>query len=223
MRISELAGKIDLTILSPLATEADVKGLAEKAMAYPFATLCLPPCHVALGAGLLKDSTIKVSTVAGFPLGYERTEIKCAGAVRAFEDGAVEIDMVMNQGAFHDAELALVEDDIASLVSAVPGALVKVIIETCYLDDRQKASAIEIILKAGAHFVKTSTGFGPAGAEVEDVRLLSKLAGKKIGVKAAGGIKTLEQAMAMIKAGADRLGTSSGVEIIEALVERPNL
>ncbi len=217
MTISELAGKIDLTILNPLATKADVTRLAEKAAAYPFATLCLPPCHVALGAGLLENSAIKVSTVAGFPLGYEKTEVKCAGAVKAFEDGAVEVDMVMNQGAFQGAEFALVENDIASVVSAVPGALVKVIIETCYLDDRQKASALEIILRAGAAFVKTSTGFGGGGADVEDVRLLSKLAEKKIGVKAAGGIKTLGQAMAMLKAGATRLGTSNGIEIVETI------
>ncbi len=217
MTREELAGKIDLTILSPLTTETAVEELARKALAYPFATLCVPPCHVAPAVRLLEYSPIKVSTVTGFPLGYERTDVKVLAAVKAVGDGAEEVDMVMNQGAFHGGEYARVEDEIAALVSAVPGAAVKVIIETCCLDGPQKARAVEIIIRAGAHFIKTSTGFGAGGATAEDVRLLSELAGARAGVKASGGIKTLPQALAMLGAGADRLGTSAGIVIVESL------
>ncbi|MFQ5354574.1 MAG: deoxyribose-phosphate aldolase [Thermodesulfobacteriota bacterium] len=219
MTIEELANKIDLTILNPLATAADVERLAKKALVYPFAGLCVAPCHALLAAKLLKDSPIKVSTVAGFPLGFETTEEKVLAVRRAFGDGAAEVDMVMNQSAFHGGEYTLVEDEIRAVVSAVPGALVKVIIETCYLTGEQKARAVEIIIKAKARFIKTSTGFAGEGALVEDVRLLTELAANRAGVKASGGIKTLAHAMAMLKAGAERLGTSSGIEIVEAFKE----
>jgi len=217
MTREELAGKIDLTILNPLAGRTNIEELADRAMAYPFATLCVPPCHVGLTARLLIKTPIKVSTVAGFPLGYDRTDVKIMTALKAVEDGAVEVDMVMNQSAFHGGGYTYVEDEISALVRAIPEARVKVIIETCYLDDKQKARALEIIINAGAHFIKTSTGFGKAGAAVADVRFLSRLARGRAGVKAAGGIKTLEDALAMLKAGATRLGTSSGMEIVEAL------
>jgi len=219
MTSDELARKIDLTILNPLAGKADVEHLADKALAYPFATLCLPPCHVALAARLLEGTSIKVSTVAGFPLGYERTDVKVLAAQRAVEDGAREVDMVMNQSAFHGGEYDFVEDEISAFVSAIPGVVVKVIIEACYLDGGQKARAVEIIIRAGACFIKTSTGFADAGATVDDVRLLSRLSAGRVGIKAAGGIKTLDQAMAMINAGAERLGTSGGIEIVAALGE----
>lgn len=217
MTSDELAKKIDLTILNPLADTTAVEALAGKALAYPFASLCVPPCHVARAAKLLAGSPIRVSTIAGFPLGYEMTDVKVLAAVRAVEDGATEVDMVMNQSAFHGAEYGYVEDDISAVVSAIPGGLVKVIIETCNLDDKAKARALECIIRARAHFVKTSTGFGSAGADAADIRFLSKLARGRIAVKAAGGIKTLDQAMAMIGAGAERIGTSSGIEIVEAL------
>lgn len=217
MTNDDLARKIDVTILNPLAGTADVERLALKARSYPFATLCLPPCHVALAVKLLEGTSIKVCTVAGFPLGYERTDVKVLAALRAVEDGAQEVDMVMNQSAFHGGEYGLVADEISAVVSAIPSAMVKVIIETCCLDERQKTEAVEIIIKAGAHFIKTSTGFAAAGATAEDVRLLSRLADGRAGIKAAGGIKTLDHALAMIGAGAERLGTSSGIEIVEAL------
>jgi len=217
MKREELACKIDLTILSPLAGRSDIEELADRAKAYPFATLCVPPRHVGLATKLLMKTPIKVSTVAGFPLGYERTDVKIMSALKAVEDGAAEVDMVMNQGAFHGGEYAYVEDEISALVSAIPGTPVKVIVETSYLDDKQKARVLEIIINAGAHFIKTSTGFGKAGATAEDVRLLSRLARGRAGVKAAGGIKTLEEALTMLNAGAERLGLSKGMEIVEAL------
>jgi len=217
MTIEELASSIDLAALSPITCGKDVEELARRALAYPFATLCVPPSHVALAAGLLEDSPIKVSTVIGFPLGYDITCVKALAAVKAVEDGAEELDMVMNQGAFHGGEFVLVEDEIRAVVEAAGGRAVKVIIECCYLNETRKARAVDIIVRAGAHFVKTSTGFGPGGATVEDVRILSRLSTGRISVKAAGGIKTLEDAMAMLRAGATRIGTSSGVEIVEAL------
>ncbi len=217
MTEKELAGKIDITILSPLATSAEIKSLAKKSLPYPFATLCIPPCHVSLAASLLHNSPIKVSTVIGFPLGYDVPEVKIAAAKKAVDDGASEVDVVMNQSAFHGGEYALVEDEISAIVSSIPSTSVKVIIEACYLNERQKADALEIIIKAGAHYIKTSTGFAKAGATLEDVRLLVRLAAGRAGVKAAGGIKTLPAALAMIDAGAERLGTSSGIEIIESL------
>jgi len=217
MTRAELARKIDLTLLNPVAGKTAFEKLADDALAYPFATLCIPPCHVRLAAKLLSGTPVKISTVAGFPLGYEEREVKILTAKKAVMDGALEVDMVMNQSAFHEGEFAYVEDEISAIVSAIPGIIVKVIIETCYLDEGQKAKAVEIILRAGAHFVKTSTGFGKAGATAADVKLLSKLAGKRAGIKASGGIKNLEQAMTMLKAGATRLGTSSGIEIVEAL------
>jgi len=221
MTREELASMIDLAVLSPLATRADVTRAAQRARAWPFASLCVPPCLVAAAAGLLEESPVKVSTVVGFPHGYDATEVKAWGAEKAAGQGAAEVDMVMNQGAFHGGDYGLVEEDIASVVRAVPGAVVKVIIECAWLDDEAKARAAEIVIAAGAHFIKTSTGFGPGGAVAEDVRLLAGVAAGRAGVKAAGGIKTLWQALAMIEAGATRIGTSSGVEIVEALGAEP--
>ncbi len=215
-----LARKIDLTILSPLAAGADVEALAKKALAYSFATLCVPPCHVPLAARCLEKSPIKVSTVVGFPLGYEAAEIKVLAARKAVDEGAQEVDMVMNHSAFHGGEFALVEDEIAAVVTAIPEAIVKVIIETSYLNEAQKTRAVEIIIKAGARFIKTSTGFAPDGAAVEDIRLLSQLAAGRAGIKASGGIKTLPQTLAMLRAGAGRIGTSSGIEIVKAIKEK---
>jgi len=221
MTREELASMIDLAVLSPLATRADVARAAKRARAWPFASLCVPPCLVAAAAGLLAESPVKVSTVVGFPLGYDATDIKARGAEKAIEDGAAEVDMVMNQGLFHGGDYGLVEEDIAAVVRAVPGAVVKVIIECAFLDDGAKARAAKIAMAAGAHFIKTSTGFGPGGAAAQDVRLLAGVAAGRAGVKAAGGIKTLGQALEMIEAGATRIGTSSGVEIVEALGAGP--
>ncbi len=217
MTREELASRIDLAVLSPLATRADVVLAAKRARAYPFASLCVPPCSVSAAAALLAGSLVKASTVVGFPLGYDASKTKAMAAETAAEHGAAEVDMVMNQGLFHGGDYGLVEEDIAAVVRAVPGTVVKVIIECAYLDDEQKALAAKIAVAAGAHFVKTSTGFGPGGAAAGDVRIIAGAAAGRAGVKAAGGIKTLGQALEMIEAGATRIGTSSGVEIVEAL------
>ncbi len=217
MRPLELARKIDLAALSPTTTRKEAETLAVRARSHAFATLCVPPCLVSSVSRLLDGYPTGVSTVIGFPLGYEMTEVKVTAARRAVDDGAVEVDMVMNQCAFHGGEFAFVQDDISAVVEALPGTPVKVIIECCYLDEGQKVVAAEIVVRAGAEYVKTSTGFGPGGASEEDVRLLSGVLGGRAGIKAAGGIKTLGQALAMIGAGAARVGTSSGMEIVEAM------
>lgn len=217
MTAEELAGKIDQTILRPDITSIEMSLFLEEALKYPFASVCIPPCFVPQAASALNSSPVRVCTVIGFPLGYHKTGIKIREAVNAFEDGAAEIDMVMNISAFKSGEITQVVDEIAKVVSAVPDALVKVIIETCYLDNDEKISACDAVIKGGAAFLKTSTGFGPAGASVEDVRLLSDYASGRVKIKASGGIKTTVAALDFIEAGAERIGTSSGVDIFGKL------
>lgn len=213
-----LAGAIDLTLLKPDCAAKDIEALAASAKRFPFAALCVPPCHVALAARLVKGSAVKVATVAGFPLGYQARGIKLAEAVQSAGEGADEIDMVMNVSLFKSGRHAEAEEEIASMVKALPGKTVKVIIETCFLNLREKLEALEICVNGGAHFVKTSTGFGPSGATVEDVRMLKEAARGRLKVKASGGIKGLGDALAMIGAGANRLGTSAGVSIVEEFI-----
>lgn len=215
MDASRLAEYIDLTFLRPDAAAVEVESFAASALKFPFAALCVPPCHVKRVFNITAGSKVKVATVAGFPLGYNIKGSKLFEAERAFEDGAVEIDMVMNLSLFKSGELREAELEIAELVKRLPQAVIKVIIETGYLSDAEKAAALDIAVAAGAHFVKTSTGFGPGAATVKDVELLSKRAAGRIGVKASGGIKTLGEALSMIKAGATRLGTSAGIRILE--------
>ncbi len=226
MTAQELAGKIDLSVLKPFCTKGEIESLARGAKRFPFATVCVPPCHVEFaarlflnkGGGALKvegESETKVSTVVGFPLGYTATSVKIFEAKKAVEEGAGEIDMVMNISMLKSGEFSYVEDEISAVVAAVPHAVVKVIIEACYLTDEEKLRAVDMVISYGAAFVKTSTGFGPGGATPGDVRFLKERAGGRIKVKAAGGIKTLEDTLAMIEAGADRVGTSAGVEIVE--------
>jgi deoxyribose-phosphate aldolase len=178
---------------------------------------------VSLAAGLVKGSPIKVGTVVGFPLGYQTSSVKLFEAKEALEAGAGEIDMVMNISRFtvmdrKSGDINLVEDEISTITSSLPETVVKVIIETCYLTDEEKVSACGLVIRGGANFVKTSTGFGPGGATEEDVRLLVKAAAGRIKVKASGGIKTLDRALKMIHAGAERIGTSTGIEIVEELL-----
>jgi deoxyribose-phosphate aldolase len=186
-----------------------------------FASLCVSPFLVPLAAEVLAGTSTTVCSVVGFPLGYSLTETKTEEARQLVELGCTEIDMVMNIGAFLGGELTVVEEDIAQVVEAVRKAshgrgLVKVILETGHLDAEQIAHACRLSVQAGARFVKTSTGFGPRGASVEDVRIMRQTVGDRAGVKAAGGIRDLASALAMIEAGADRIGTSSGAEILAA-------
>jgi deoxyribose-phosphate aldolase len=220
-----LAGTIDSTLLHPGATPEDIRRLCEEAMEYHFASVCVNPCYVAFAAEHLSGSDVAVCTVVGFPLGANLSDVKAQEALFALRDGARELDMVLNVGLLKAGDLSGVEEDIRAVTECArgEGALVKVIIEACLLDDGEKVAACGAVERAGALFVKTSTGFGKGGATVEDVRLLRRTAGNRMGVKASGGIRTLEDALLMLEAGASRLGTSSGAAIIEALPRRGHL
>jgi len=213
-----VASLIDHTMLRPEATRADIAKLCGEARQYGFATVCVNPYWVPLAAAELAGSPVKVCTVAGFPLGATSTEGKvseCAAALRA---GAREIDMVINIGALRSGDPDAVKLDIQAVVRAChdAGAIVKVILETALLNDAQKTDACRLAQAAGADFVKTSTGFGPAGATVQDVVLMRHTVGPRMGVKAAGGIRTLDDFRAMVAAGANRVGASASVKIVEA-------
>ena len=220
----ELAKYIDHTLLKPTATLADIEKLCDEARDKGFYSVCVNSSFVKYAAKELEGSPVKVSAVVGFPLGAMATEAKAFEAEQAVRDGASEIDMVMNLGMLKNGDFYEVEKDIEAVVKAAkqinPEAKVKVILEMCYLNSVEKVSACEIARDAGADFVKTSTGFGPSGATVEDVALLKKLVGDDMGVKAAGGIRDLKTAMAMIEAGAGRIGTSSGIAIIEEAIKK---
>ena len=214
---SALAAMIDHTLLKAEATRQEVDRLCQEAIQYNFASVCVHPFRVAQATDILRDGPVKVCTVVGFPLGANRAEVKALETVRAVADGAREIDMVMNIGALKDGNLAAVENDIRGVVTAAQGHLVKVILETCLLTEDEIRRACELSVKAGARFVKTSTGFSSAGAKVEHVRWMRDTVGKVFGVKASGGIRDRETLLAMIEAGANRIGTSSGVALIEGI------
>nr|WP_307992705.1 deoxyribose-phosphate aldolase [uncultured Niameybacter sp.] len=210
-----LAGYIDHTILKPEATKQDVLKLCTEAKQYGFASVCVNAYYTKLVADALKDSDVKTCVVVGFPLGATFTEIKARETELAIQNGADEVDMVINIGALKDKEYAVVEQDIKAVVDAAKGkAIVKVIIETCLLTEEEKVKACELSVKAGAEFVKTSTGFSTGGATVEDVALMKKTVGNQALVKASGGVRDFKGAKAMIDAGADRIGASSGIKIV---------
>jgi len=210
-----ITGIIDHTLLKADATEEQVTVLAQEAKEYSFASVCVNPTWAKKAAELLKDAPeVKVCTVIGFPLGATTSAVKAFETTNAIENGADEVDMVINIGALKDKNYDLVQSDIQAVVDAAKGkALVKVIIETALLTDEEKATVSELAVKAGADFVKTSTGFSTGGATVEDVALMRKTVGPDVGVKASGGVRGLEDAKAMIEAGATRIGASSGVSI----------
>ena len=211
-----LATKLfDHTILKADATREDVKRVCDEAMAYSFCSVCVNSCHVKYVAELLHGSDVKICTVVGFPLGAMSTKAKALETKIAVIDGADEIDMVINIGALKDGDYKTVEEDIKAVKEACDKAILKVIIETCLLTDEEKVKACEIAKAAGADFVKTSTGFGTAGANVEDVKLMREAVGPLMGVKASGGIHDKVKAEALVKAGANRLGTSATVKIVE--------
>ena len=210
-----LAGYIDHTILKPEATKQDVLKLCTEAKQYGFASVCVNAYYTKLVADALKDSDVKTCVVVGFPLGATFTEIKAHETELAIQHGADEVDMVINIGALKDKDYDAVEQDIKAVVDAAKGkAIVKVIIETCLLTEEEKVKACELSVKAGAEFVKTSTGFSTGGATVEDVALMKKTVGNQALVKASGGVRDFKGAKAMIDAGADRIGASSGIKIV---------
>jgi deoxyribose-phosphate aldolase len=215
---ASIAHIIDHTLLRPDATASDIRELCKEAREYRFASVCLNPYWVELAARELNRSDVKVCTVIGFPLGANTTAIKVKETEEAVRGGAREIDMVMNVGELRSGNHEAVRRDIAGVVEAAHrgGAIVKVILETALLHDDEKTAAAQLAKAAGAEFVKTSTGFGPHGATVRDVSLLRQAVGPEMGVKASGGIRTLEDAKNMIEAGATRIGASASVKIVEA-------
>lgn len=210
----KLASYIDHTLLKASSQQEEIRSLCSEAKQWNFASVCVNPIYVAMAAQELKDSDVKVCTVVGFPLGATPTAVKAYETTKAIEDGADEIDMVLAVGKMKDGQHAYVLEDVKAVVKAAQGKLVKVILETCYLDRDEIAKACEICQQGGADFVKTSTGFGTGGATVDDVALMHKTV-PAMQVKASGGVRSLEDAMAMIDAGATRLGTSSGIALMQ--------
>ena len=204
---------IDHTLLKPDATPEQIRRLCTEADENGFASVCVNPAYVPLAAELLKDSAVNVCTVIGFPLGMNATAIKAAEALKAVQDGADELDMVIQVGQLKSGNLTYVEDDIRAVVEAGGGKLVKVIIETALLTDEEKVTACQLAQRAGADFVKTCTGFSGGAASVHDIALMRKTVGPDMGVKASGGVRDYASAVALIEAGATRIGTSSGVAI----------
>ncbi len=217
MSSSEMSKRIDHTLLKPEAPRSSFDSLCSEALQYRFKAVCVNSARVAYVAQKIRGSEVAVCAVIGFPLGSMHQGAKAFEAQKAIEDGATELDMVLNIGALKDGDLKTVEADIRAVRQAAAGPTVlKVIIETCLLADEEKIRACQIAQQAGADFVKTSTGFSSGGATVEDVALMRRTVGPEMGVKASGGIKDWFAAVAMVKAGADRLGTSAGVVIVES-------
>lgn len=211
----ELNKYIDHTLLKPEATKEQITKLCQEARQYDFASVCVNTCYVPLAKQLLAGSDVKVCCVVGFPLGAMDTVSKAFEAKTAVESGAQEVDMVINIGALKDKDYDYVTKDIAAVVEASKPAIVKVIIEACLLTDEEKVEACKCSMNAKAEFVKTSTGFSTHGATPEDVALMKKTVGDICKVKAAGGVRSYDDAMKMIEAGADRLGCSAGIKVME--------
>ena len=211
----ELARFIDHTLLKPQAGKEKIKKLCREAKEHNFAAVCVLPYYVALSRELLAESEVLVATVIGFPLGATSSEARVTEVKAALEQGADELDLVINFAALLDGDEDTVKNDLERVIAAAGGKTVKVIIETCFLDREQKIKAALLAREAGADFVKTSTGFGSAGAQQEDVLLLREVLQGGARIKASGGIRDRQTALTMIEAGADRLGTSSGVAIME--------
>lgn len=216
----KLAKMIDHTNVKPDAVSEDIKTLCKEAVEYNFACACVTPVNVALAHEILKDSGIGVCAVIGFPFGSNKSEIKSFEALVAVEDGASELDMVLNIGALKSSQDTLVQRDIEGVVESADGMVVKVIIETALLNPDEMVKACELAKNAGADYVKTSTGIGYSGANAVDVKLLRETVGENMGVKASGGIRTLESAIEMIEAGASKIGTSTGPAIMKDLINR---
>ena len=219
MKINKL---IDHTLLKAVAKDSDIKKLCEEALEYDFASVCVNPANVAYAASLLKDSNVKVCTVIGFPLGANTIDVKAYETKDAVKNGANEIDMVINIGKAKEHNYEYILEEIRSVVDSADGNLVKVIIETCYLEKDEIVEVCHMASLAGANFVKTSTGFGTGGAKAEDVKLMKESIPSNMEVKASGGIRTLSDLEAMVANGATRIGASSGASIIKEYNEGGN-
>lgn len=219
MNKSALASIIDHTLLKATASSDEIINLCREAVEYGFGTVCVQPCYVKLAAEELRTTPVRVATVIGFPLGANTSEIKAAEAVEAVANGAAELDMVLNVGALIEGRLEYVEADIKAVVTAAAGALIKVILETCYLSKEEIVLGCQLAVAAGADFVKTSTGFGTGGAKADHIRLMRRTVGPNVGVKASGGIRSYQDAITMIQAGASRIGASASIQIVSGVKE----
>ena len=213
--IANLPSLIDHTVLRPETAREDVRRLCEEARRYGFGVVFVPSCYCEEAVSILAGTSIRVGVPIGFPLGWQTTRSKVEEAIEGVGNGALELDMVINVGFLKAGDYGAVQRDIAEVVSATPGAGHKVILETALLSQEEKKTACRLAIEAGADFVKTSTSFGPGGATVEDIRLMKEAVAGRVKVKAAGGIRDLETTLAMLEAGADRIGTSASVKIIE--------
>ncbi|MBU6383314.1 MAG: deoxyribose-phosphate aldolase [Verrucomicrobia bacterium] len=218
----ELAQYIDHTLLKPEATQSQIDALCHEAASYQFASVCIHPCYVAKAVENLKNSDIPICTVIGFPLGATTTDVKIFEAQKAFEAGATEFDMVINIGAAKSGDFDLIENEIRAVVQTVQGSTVTVILETALLTETEIQKICERAKIAGAHYVKTSTGFSSRGASLKDIEIMRAAVGPDMGVKASGGIKDRKTAKRMIAAGANRIGTSSGIAIVSELEREEN-
>ena len=214
MTEKEIMGHVDHTQLKAFATWEDIKKLCEEAVEYQTASVCIPPCYIQRVKEAYGEQ-INICTVVGFPLGYSVTEAKIAETKKALEDGASEIDMVINISDVKNGDYAAVEKEIAALKEVVGDKILKVIIETCYLTEEEKIAMCKAVTAAGADYIKTSTGFGTAGATISDIRLFKENIGEHVKMKAAGGVKTVEDLEAFLQEGCDRIGTSSAVKLIQ--------
>lgn len=224
LSVEQLAGMIDHTFLKPFGVEDDIKKLCDEARKYRFAMVAINPAEVETCVKLLEGSGVRTGAAIGFPLGQNTVETKAFETRDAIEKGATEIDTVINVRALQKGQIDIVRREIEDMVSICKpaGVICKVILETCYLSDEEKVTVCKIANEAGADFVKTSTGFGSGGATVHDIALMRQTVGPEMGVKASGGVRDLESALEMIRAGATRIGTSSGVAIVEAYREMKN-
>lgn len=217
---SAFAAVFDHTLLRPQATPGEIAILCQEARDHGFASVCVNPCYVPLAAELLRGGPVQVCTVVGFPLGATSTEQKAAEAASCIASGAGEVDMVLNVGYLKAGDTEAVREDIQAVRTASTGRVLKVILETCLLTDEEIVTACQLCQRAGADFVKTSTGFSTGGATAEHVALMRRTVGPTMGVKAAGGIRTLQDALSMLQAGANRLGCSASVAILQAYTDR---
>ncbi len=211
-----LAKLIDHTDVRPIATDADIKRLCDEAVKHGFCAVCVQPYFVRLASSLLaNESGVKVCTVVGFPFGTNVTDVKVFEVRKAIEDGAEELDVVMNISAVKSGNYAYLEEELNKIMSVAEDTVIKLIIETGYLTVEEMKKVCDIAVKAGVDYIKTCTGFGPRGVSLDDVRLIKEFTGGKVGIKASGGIRTYEQAVSLIEAGATRLGTSRSLKILE--------
>ena len=217
--LSNINKYIDQSALKPNLTYQDIINQCEEALKYNFASLCVNPSHVKVCREILKESQVKVCSVISFPFGLSSPEIKLKEALKAVEDGAEELDIVWNISVFKSKDFDYVLKELKNIVKETKPAITKIIVETAYLTNEEKIKALELVIESGADFIKTSSGFAPTGANVEDIILWKNLSKDRIRIKASGGIKDLETAIKFLQAGADRIGTSSGAKIVEEAVK----